>query len=60
MLAEKDILAALERVPRPRALVGKTYNVDTPLGKAFITVNENGGDQPFEVFINTAKAGCHV
>ena len=46
--------------PRPRALVGKTYNVDTPLGKAFITVNENGGDQPFEVFINTAKAGSET
>ena len=28
-----------------------------PLGKAFITINENGGSQPFEVFINTAKAG---
>ena len=46
--------------PRPRALLGKTYNVDTPLGKAFITVNENGGDQPFEVFINTAKAGSET
>ncbi len=46
--------------PRPRALAGKTYNVDTPLGKAFITVNENGGDQPFEVFINTAKAGSET
>ncbi len=46
--------------PRPRALVGRTYNVDTPLGKAFITVNENGGDQPFEVFINTAKAGSET
>ena len=46
--------------PRPRALVGKTYNVETPLGKAFITVNENGGDQPFEVFINTAKAGSET
>jgi ribonucleoside-diphosphate reductase alpha chain len=34
--------------------------VDTPLGKAFITVNENGGDQPFEVFINTAKAGSET
>jgi len=22
-----------------------------------VTINENGGDQPFEVFINTAKAG---
>jgi len=46
--------------PRPRALVGKTFNVETPLGKAFVTVNENGGDQPFEVFINTAKAGSET
>ncbi|MBC8505990.1 MAG: adenosylcobalamin-dependent ribonucleoside-diphosphate reductase [Anaerolineales bacterium] len=43
--------------PRPRRLRGYTYNVNTPLGKAFVTVNENGGEQPFEVFINTAKAG---
>ncbi|MEW6178463.1 MAG: adenosylcobalamin-dependent ribonucleoside-diphosphate reductase [Chloroflexota bacterium] len=43
--------------PRPRYLTGFTYSIDTPLGKAFITVNENGGNQPFEVFINTAKAG---
>ncbi len=46
--------------PRPRALVGRTYKVETPLGKAFITVNENGGEQPFEVFINTAKAGSET
>lgn len=43
--------------PRPRSLPGYTYTVETPLGKAFITINENGGQQPFEVFINTAKAG---
>jgi ribonucleoside-diphosphate reductase alpha chain len=43
--------------PRPRFLVGYTFSVETPLGKAFITINENGGSQPFEVFINTAKAG---
>ncbi len=46
--------------PRPRALSGRTFNVDTPLGKAFITINENGGTQPFEVFINTAKAGSET
>jgi ribonucleoside-diphosphate reductase alpha chain len=46
--------------PRPRALVGRTYRVETPLGKAFITVNENGGGHPFEVFINTAKAGSET
>lgn len=43
--------------PRPRALVGQTFSIETPLGKAFVTINENGGSQPFEVFINTAKAG---
>jgi ribonucleoside-diphosphate reductase alpha chain len=46
--------------PRPRAVAGFTYNVDTPVGKAFVTVNENGGDQPFEVFLNTAKAGSET
>jgi ribonucleoside-diphosphate reductase alpha chain len=46
--------------PRPRALTGKTYHIDTPLGKAFITINENGGTEPFEVFINTAKAGSET
>ncbi|MBT3338001.1 MAG: adenosylcobalamin-dependent ribonucleoside-diphosphate reductase [Anaerolineae bacterium] len=46
--------------PRPRALVGWTYNVETPLGKAFVTVNENGGRQPFEVFVNTSKAGSET
>jgi len=43
--------------PRPRTLPGFTYSLNTPLGKTFITINENGGNQPFEVFINTAKAG---
>jgi ribonucleoside-diphosphate reductase alpha chain len=43
--------------PRPRRLKGYTYSISTPLGKAFVTVNENGGNQPFEVFISTAKAG---
>jgi ribonucleoside-diphosphate reductase alpha chain len=45
---------------RPKALSGRTYNIDTPVGKAFITINENGGDQPFEAFINTAKAGSEI
>jgi ribonucleoside-diphosphate reductase alpha chain len=58
--AEAQTLWHDSKKPRPRALAGKTYNVETPLGKAFITVNENGGDQPFEVFINTAKAGSET
>ncbi|MBL8091332.1 MAG: adenosylcobalamin-dependent ribonucleoside-diphosphate reductase [Anaerolineales bacterium] len=46
--------------PRPKALTGKTYNIETPVGKAFITINENGGAQPFEAFVNTAKAGSEI
>ena len=46
--------------PRPRFLKGFTYSIETPLGKTFVTVNENGGSQPFEVFVNTAKAGSET
>ncbi len=55
--AEQMDLWQIIKKPRPRALAGYTYSIDTPLGKAFVTINENGGSQPFEVFINTAKAG---
>ncbi len=46
-----------KKKPRPSSLHGYTIVISTPLGKAFVTVNENGGNQPFEVFVNTAKAG---
>ena len=46
--------------PRPRLLPGQTYGIETPVGKTFVTINENGHQQPFEVFINTAKAGTDV
>lgn len=46
--------------PRPRYLPGFTFSIETPLGKAFITINENGNSQPFEIFVNTAKAGSET
>jgi ribonucleoside-diphosphate reductase alpha chain len=46
--------------PRPQKLDGATYQISTPLGKAFVTVNHNGNGQPFEVFITTAKAGSET
>jgi ribonucleoside-diphosphate reductase alpha chain len=46
--------------PRPMRLSGATFQINTPLGKAFVTINENGGKQPFEVFITTAKAGSET
>ncbi len=45
---------------RPRSLMGFTYRSDTPAGKAFITINESEDGQPFEVFVNTAKAGTEI
>lgn len=51
---------ALKRRPRPAALRGLTYRKETPLGTAYVTVNVNGGDQPFEVFMNVGKAGSDV
>jgi ribonucleoside-diphosphate reductase alpha chain len=53
-------MLAESKKPRPKRLPGYTFNIGTPLGKAFITINENGGRQPFEVFINTAKAGSET
>lgn len=44
---------------RPHKLTGSTYEWPTPLGKAFITVNEHG-DDPVEVFLNIGKAGSDV
>jgi ribonucleoside-diphosphate reductase alpha chain len=49
-----------KRRPRPSALRGITYRKETPLGTAYVTVNINGGDKPFEVFMNVGKAGSDV
>lgn len=46
--------------PRPMRLNGATYQITTPLGKSYVTINENGGHEPFEVFISTAKAGTDI
>ncbi len=43
--------------PRGRVLHGETSRINTPLGTTYVTINHNGDDQPFEVFIQTAKAG---
>jgi len=55
-----DAFPALKRRPRPTALRGITYRKETPLGTAFVTVNINGGNEPFEVFMNVGKAGSDV
>jgi ribonucleoside-diphosphate reductase alpha chain len=49
--------ASLKVKPRPRTVKGVTYRAETPLGTAFITVNQNVEGEPFEVFANVGKAG---
>ncbi|MDD5559664.1 vitamin B12-dependent ribonucleotide reductase [Candidatus Methylomirabilis sp.] len=49
--------AALKVKPRPRTMKGVTYRAETPLGTAFVTVNQNGEGEPFEVFASVGKAG---
>jgi ribonucleoside-diphosphate reductase alpha chain len=48
-----------ERVvkPRPHSLAGSTYRMETPVGTAFITVNDTPEGDPFEVFVQVGKAG---
>jgi ribonucleoside-diphosphate reductase alpha chain len=43
--------------PRPRSLSGRTHRVETPLGTAYIVVNETSEGEPFEVFVSVGKAG---
>lgn len=46
--------------PRPMMVHGATYQIDTPVGAAFVTINTNGGNEPLEIFINVGKAGSDV
>jgi ribonucleoside-diphosphate reductase alpha chain len=59
-LVDEDHKWSVTKKPRPRRLRGYTYSISTPVGKAFVTINENGGDHPFEVFVSTAKAGSET
>ncbi|PYM35249.1 MAG: adenosylcobalamin-dependent ribonucleoside-diphosphate reductase, partial [Candidatus Rokuibacteriota bacterium] len=43
--------------PRPHSLSGTTYRMETPIGTAFITVNETPESEPFEVFVQVGKGG---
>jgi ribonucleoside-diphosphate reductase alpha chain len=49
-----------EIAARPMVLRGRTYKVMTPMGEAFMTVNRDENDSPFEVFINIGKGGMHT
>ena len=56
-LAEPGMPAETVVKPRPHSLAGTTYRTETPIGTAFVTVNDNAGGEPFEVFVQVGKAG---
>ncbi|HCM82554.1 MAG: Ribonucleoside-diphosphate reductase [Candidatus Gottesmanbacteria bacterium GW2011_GWA2_44_17] len=62
MNAEEKAAASVLPEVKPRSMVlqGSTYETETPVGKAYITINTNGGNQPAELFINVGKAGSDV
>lgn len=57
LVLKTGLEAALKVKPRPRTMKGVTYRAETPLGTAFVTVNQNGEGEPFEVFASVGKAG---
>ncbi|OGF99710.1 ribonucleoside-diphosphate reductase, adenosylcobalamin-dependent, partial [Candidatus Gottesmanbacteria bacterium RBG_13_37_7] len=46
--------------PRPMVVQGATYQIDTPVGTAFVTINTGLANEPLELFINVGKAGSDV
>ncbi|MEX2007640.1 MAG: adenosylcobalamin-dependent ribonucleoside-diphosphate reductase, partial [Candidatus Levyibacteriota bacterium] len=45
---------------RPMLLEGFTYQLETPVGKTYVTINHNENHEPFEVFITIGKSGSDV
>jgi len=47
-------------IERPLVVRGATYRLKTPVGTAFITINENEIKEPLEVFITIGKTGSDI
>jgi ribonucleoside-diphosphate reductase alpha chain len=45
---------------RPSVLNGRTHRIETPLGRAFVSINEDNNGNIFEVFINVGHAGSDI
>lgn len=50
----------VEMKPRPAMLNGRTYKVATPVGTAYISINEDTEGNIAEVFINLGRAGSDI
>ena len=59
-LPQDEYPAVFTKRPRPYLLQGSSYRKETPLGTAYITINSDENQEPFEVFLNIGKAGSDV
>jgi ribonucleoside-diphosphate reductase alpha chain len=50
----------LKKTPRPMVVQGATYQVHSPVGIAYVTINTIDDNEPLELFINIGKAGSDV
>jgi ribonucleoside-diphosphate reductase alpha chain len=46
--------------PRPKVVHGNTHRIETPLGKAYVTVNMDEAGEPLEAFVNIGSSGTDV
>jgi ribonucleoside-diphosphate reductase alpha chain len=59
-VAVPQALIASEIKPRPMVVHGSTYQIDTPVGSAFVTINMGVNNQPLEIFVNVGKGGSDL
>jgi ribonucleoside-diphosphate reductase alpha chain len=57
---EKKEKPVFDIMPRPMVINGSTYQIDTPVGRAYVTINSDEQGYPFEVFVNIGKPGSDV
>lgn len=57
---EKATVPVTPRQPRPMMLNGVTYKTESPIGKMYVTINNDEKNEPFEVFLNNGKSGSDV
>jgi ribonucleoside-diphosphate reductase alpha chain len=55
--AESRLQTRRHKRNRPAALKGATRRMPSPLGDLYVTINEDEGGKPFEVFATLGKAG---
>ncbi len=56
----KEVTLGDYLIDRPFVVKGATYKMQTPSGKAFITINEDADGEPLELFVNVGNAGSDI